>query len=566
MRTITKVFPAEMTDQETPIKNISVSHSFIDWNQINFLSQWITTSEIKKLRADYFPQVDRIATPRIVWTKLVLDTQENTNTGFYRILKVFYELLLDNPKLLDEERGQRKSDQEIFNLIRESYEQPYFKKGLKAPLLGRRAWGTFSFFLDEAKSLDDEWQEGVDYRVRHRPETASPAETRKNRRTLASQAVSRAIEEGDDDLYNVRPGSFDAPLAVLFDVAKNTPTEELQRLASGEAAVYDINKLPQELQGPSIAVTLMKIAKKHGASSRRILLFSSSPEDIKLATIVETPTVGVVPRTVGIAQQKAVADELIEAGSDFITTGFSQTSKILDAVGLKILSNTTTRTQARSRSSINYYDNISDNLPVRAKVFAADLTRILAEHPEELFFMGIEDDIGESQKAQIMPIYKAIDEIRDTKDADGKPLFPNLMVKREKAEKLAKMVYDLNKEGKLNLNNAFIGVRKVSVDNRVYDAIKGEGRAWISAIDDSIPGDYLPVFEAITLNMMAYLDADLTAIKNFYDAISEEPIDLETLRGMLRNRIIYILPKATAFDGKELRRLYELARKLYIAA
>ena len=60
---------------------------------------------------------------------------------------------------------------------------------------------------------------------------------------------------------------------------------------------------------------------------------------------------------------------------------------------------------------------------------------------------------------------------------------------------------------------------------KAYDVIKGEGRAWISAIDDSKPGDYLPVFEAITLNMMAYLNADLTAIKNFYDAISDKPID-----------------------------------------
>ncbi len=230
----------------------------------------------------------------------------------------------------------------------------------------------------------------------------------------------------------------------------------------------------------------------------------------------------------------------------------------------------------RAAIILNNYSQIFYDMPIRAKVFAANLTQILAKHSDQLFFIGIETDIGESQKAQIMPIYKAIDEIRDMQDANGKPLFPNLMVRRAKAGELATMVAELNKTetnihngnkfGKLDLNHAFIGARKVSVDNRAYDAIKGEGRAWISAIDDSKSGDYLPVFEAITLNMMAYLNADLTAIKNFYDAISDKPIDPRLLQDMLKNRIVYILPKITAFDTKQLRDLYELAHQVYVAA
>ncbi len=209
---------------------------------------------------------------------------------------------------------------------------------------------------------------------------------------------------------------------------------------------------------------------------------------------------------------------------------------------------------------------ISEDLPVHAQIFKTNLEKILAEHPDQLFFMGIEADIGESQKAQIMPIHRAIDEIQALKDAEGKPLFPNLMVRRGKAEELVAMAGDLSREGKLNFNNVFIGARKVSVDSRVYDSIKGEGRAWISAIDDSRPGDYLPVFEAITLNMMAYLNADISAIKNFYDTIADHPIDPVVLQDMLRSRVVYILPKATAFDTKQLRELYELARQVYVAA
>ncbi|MCX5678841.1 MAG: macro domain-containing protein [Candidatus Omnitrophica bacterium] len=210
---------------------------------------------------------------------------------------------------------------------------------------------------------------------------------------------------------------------------------------------------------------------------------------------------------------------------------------------------------------------ISEDLPVRAKEFEFNLTKILADHPDQLFFIGIENDIGESQKAQIMPIYHAIDEIRDMKDASEKPLFPNLMVKRSSAKDLTAMVNDLNKEGKLKLNNAFICAKKASVENKLYYLIEGEGRAWISAIDDLLrEGDYLPVFEAITLNMMAYLNADLTAIKNFYDAISGESKSPGELQDMIKNRIIYILPKATKLDAGQLRKLYELAKKAYTSA
>lgn len=98
------------------------------------------------------------------------------------------------------------------------------------------------------------------------------------------------------------------------------------------------------------------------------------------------------------------------------------------------------------------------------------------------------------------------------------------------------------------------GMRLLSGQNTTFDNIS------------SRQGDYLPVFEAITLNMMAYLNADKTAIKNFYDAISDKPIDPTVLQGMIRNRIIYILPRATKFDTKQLRELYELAQQVYTAA
>ncbi len=189
----------------------------------------------------------------------------------------------------------------------------------------------------------------------------------------------------------------------------------------------------------------------------------------------------------------------------------------------------------------------------RKEVFMAALTRILAEHPDQVVFVGIESDM----KPHIMPLYKAIDEL--------KTIFPNLMLKRGSGKELVQTVQQLSAEGMLDLNNAFIGAREISVKNSdVYDSIKGT--AWIAAINDSNEGDYLPIFEAITLNMMAYLKADEAAIRDFYDAISDKPIEPGLLQDMIKNRIFYLLPKITKFDTKELKRLYELVAQVYTAA
>ncbi|MCX5678700.1 MAG: 2-phospho-L-lactate transferase CofD family protein [Candidatus Omnitrophica bacterium] len=224
-------------------------------------------------------------------------------------------------------------------------------------------------------------------------------------------------------------------------------------------------------------------------------------------------------------------------------------------------------------ASHNLKTQISEDLPARAEKLKFNLIKILTSHPDQIFFMGIETSPDDHQETQtMMPLCLAVDEIQNLKDSKGNPLFPNLIMKREGATKLAEMVKNLNKNGdeegrKLNLSNAFIGAREDSVDNTtVYDAIKGEGKAWISAINDSVPGDYLPVFEAITLNMMAYLNADTDAIKHFYDTIADKPIDPDELKKMIRDRIIYIVPKAAKFDAEQLRELYELAREAYAAA
>ena len=213
-------------------------------------------------------------------------------------------------------------------------------------------------------------------------------------------------------------------------------------------------------------------------------------------------------------------------------------------------------------------------MPIRARVFKDILIRVLTEHPDEIFFLGVENNIDrahESQNPDIGPIYTAIRVIKNMKDPSGKPLFPNLMIRIAAARDLTDMVIRLNEAGnsekkKLDLGKTFIVARRSSVSGGEYTRIEGEGKAWISAIEDSNPGVYIPIFEAITLSMMACLNADTFAIKKLYDAVSNNPIDPAALKYMLGKRILYILPKAVKLDMKKPRDLYELARQIYIAA
>jgi len=77
-----------------------------------------------------------------------------------------------------------------------------------------------------------------------------------------------------------------------------------------------------------------------------------------------------------------------------------------------------------------------EELERRALIFKANLLNALAKHPDQTFVLGVDSDIGKDQQAQIMPIYKAIDQLQELKDSvTGKPLLPNLLVVRASGQK-----------------------------------------------------------------------------------------------------------------------------------
>lgn len=216
---------------------------------------------------------------------------------------------------------------------------------------------------------------------------------------------------------------------------------------------------------------------------------------------------------------------------------------------------------------------ISKDLPVRAGVFKASLVKVLSsKHPDKTFVLGIDTDIGSDQQNRLQEIFNAVRQVESIKNATGERLFPNLLVRTNNAHGLTSDILKLKNEMRVDLSNVFVVGKKANVDGDVFGAIAGESKAWIAAVDDSQAGHtgYVPVFEAATLAIMAYLNAegkaDLDAIRYFYNAVAEKPVDPGMLQDMLTKRIIYILPKITNFETDDLKKLYELAAQVHIAA
>jgi len=233
-------------------------------------------------------------------------------------------------------------------------------------------------------------------------------------------------------------------------------------------------------------------------------------------------------------------------------------------------------TQTEIQQSSDKFDigEIEKELNYNALYFSSNIFQVLSKDREKTFILAIDSDIGSEQQGRIMPLYRAVDKLMNMKDAEGNPLFPNLKVVREKGANgaLVREIKDQFENPKDMDDSAIFMVVKQA--NLIQGEFKGiEENAWMTAIDDSNAtrfrdheGDYIPIFEAATLAMMAAMDADLDSIKLYYDKIAANPVSREKLKIMLKKRIILLLPKATEVKLNNLRDVYNLAEKIFIAA
>ena len=121
----------------------------------------------------------------------------------------------------------------------------------------------------------------------------------------------------------------------------------------------------------------------------------------------------------------------------------------------------------------------------------------------------------------------------------------------------------------MKLENVFVVAQEANLNAGVFMDISGEGKAWVSAIDDSGAGDhdYLPVFEAAAIGILAAMKADEAAIRAVYDSIAANPMTAEDFANLLTQRLIHILPKTGRFNAQELKDLYRrVAEEVWAAA
>jgi 3'-phosphoadenosine 5'-phosphosulfate (PAPS) 3'-phosphatase len=209
-------------------------------------------------------------------------------------------------------------------------------------------------------------------------------------------------------------------------------------------------------------------------------------------------------------------------------------------------------------------------LHIQAKNFSKTLTGILRKNSEKTYVIAVDRDLGEGQHSQLMEIFTALDQIEK--------MFPNLRLVRRSGSSssrdLSSEINTLIEKDKVDPQNIFMVVKQGNLEAKRFENL--QGRAWISAIDDSAAalggeGAYMPIFEAATISMLASINADAQAIKKVYDSIALDPetrkeITLETIENMIINRILYLLPRIEKIPLDDLRVLYERVRTVYLAA
>jgi hypothetical protein len=216
---------------------------------------------------------------------------------------------------------------------------------------------------------------------------------------------------------------------------------------------------------------------------------------------------------------------------------------------------------------------------VRAQRFKQSLISILEKDPNNVFVIGIDSDIGQRQKAQIMPLLTIVTQLQQITGPDGKPAFPNLKVVRRSAEngqlaeEVKNLLYD-RKTDNIYFRNCMVIASETNYKNEEFSELRRA--VWLSVIYDhpqATPGEdaYIPILEAVTITAMAASDADFSAIMAFYNEIAKDPVTFMPvteidLRSMIYKRIILLLPKMTHIPLEDLRVIYERTAAIQLAA
>jgi hypothetical protein len=207
---------------------------------------------------------------------------------------------------------------------------------------------------------------------------------------------------------------------------------------------------------------------------------------------------------------------------------------------------------------------------MRAQEFYAhnmieNLRKLVAKDPGTIRLLAIDMGIGgEYQQVVTNNLLKQISELQ------GEGEFENLLTTRAKnAEELLDQVNGLVEETEgLHETAVVIITRNVDIENHTYSDL--EGNATIAGIEDrgEYAHSYMPILETIAIALGIEYGADYEVIKSMYDIITEDEdtLTVSEYKYFIANGVIVIIPRAEAFDTKDLRKVYQRAREALIRA
>ncbi|KJJ84820.1 hypothetical protein OMAG_001311 [Candidatus Omnitrophus magneticus] len=167
-----------------------------------------------------------------------------------------------------------------------------------------------------------------------------------------------------------------------------------------------------------------------------------------------------------------------------------------------------------------------------------------------------------------MPFWKIASNLKQILEKETGTTIDNLKIIRASASdnNLSKKIEEtLTDDNSIKKEDIFILADDSNTDY-FKDFIK---KSWIMFMQGTGLKDntYLPIFESLSLLIMAYSGADHSSLKYYYDKISEKPIRVtEFDRRIFKNKFMYLMPKMATYSHEELRKKYELAYKFYTAA
>ncbi|MBF0253172.1 MAG: hypothetical protein HQL29_05085 [Candidatus Omnitrophica bacterium] len=227
--------------------------------------------------------------------------------------------------------------------------------------------------------------------------------------------------------------------------------------------------------------------------------------------------------------------------------------------------------KAAKKAKVNEVKDLESfrkKVQVQESQFRSHLEAELKNGKEIVF--GFDNTLGLGVNPGMTHIWKTVRDLADMKNADGDLIYPNLRIiggdgsldAGQRGGLLAKAIFQTTEEG-VKPENIFLVVKDSNLVNSDYNKLLGQ--SWVVGIDDK-ETTYLPVLEAFNVMLMASSEVEEDSILKVLENITDKIITVEDLRIFIKERLLYITPKAKAYNAQDLVDKNIIVKEVYTKA